>query len=591
MPPTAIPRVILDFEDKRTLYESRISATKSQVMAMDLNAALAKFANGGFFDTGLLPVGHQGGVLAIRGGFGHLQIVYQVEPGLYHTIWGRSERDQGAGYYDLAQPYRIWIADFYNGNISGARHFYSSVPCHGYDTKLFHVNLPNTNCKGYSGTGVGWMCLYHKDDTTKKTLPELIAYAYQRASGMEAYNDVNMSGTDGPRYYAAKGAPKHWTDAKEWQKKSLKDGFQWTLDPTLLLPVMVKSMDDQASGHDGKHHLTLGDAMNGTYNSYYQDTYPLKPIAAYQRGVLAEKYPTLASDFFLKCVQSDAQPAKNASIDGLRLGADFTALRTLPVSSVPFVPHGACDVCKKKVPNEELQLVFTDLPDTWVQYQAMIVDNKTGTDLKKVCAQCTDGVRMVKLRWMYEEASETDFVAMTPLYCSSIDENTWIYYGNDVLSSACPECGYKYPRYADLEGLDWHVWGRIDGMPTPIGCFSCQPHVACVVTTLNVRIEDTEEYTFVDYSQKPPTTYDAVVARWVIEGPNAQYKACACHMLTHNSRLSNVVYEGWPVCEGCTVKEGGDVLRYKSIFHDMEDAVQQVSVNGNINPVATTTLD
>jgi hypothetical protein len=144
------------------------------------------------------------------------------------------------------------------------------------------VNLPNINCKGYRGNGVGWICLYHNQDWSMMPFNERLARALERCSGIEVYNDANMSETDGPRFYASKGKPSYITNPREWEEKSQREGFEWTIDENLWIPITVKSRDEQGQHYDGEDAipLTLGDAIVGKYNAYYNDSYHPKPINA-----------------------------------------------------------------------------------------------------------------------------------------------------------------------------------------------------------------------------------------------------------------------------------------------------------------------
>ena len=236
----------------------------------DVAAFYQSFSQFASIDTGLLPLDGTG-VLAIRSAGPTTQIVTQHAPGMYHLNWGAHEGDRHARTYYVAQPYRIVIGDFENGNLLGARMFYSPVPITSPGNQLYHVNLPNINCKGYRGNGVGWICLYHNDDWSALPFNEKVSRFIERCSGVETYNDANMSETDGPRFYSSNGKPAYITDPSIWEEKSLQEGHAWTLDPDLWIPVLVKDMDNQAN-HDNKGQpLTLAMAMLGNYQAYYTD--------------------------------------------------------------------------------------------------------------------------------------------------------------------------------------------------------------------------------------------------------------------------------------------------------------------------------
>lgn len=553
-----IPSIVLDFEQKQALFESKMSKTKTQLHGADINDALIGLGSAGFFDTGLLPVGEGSGLLALRGGFGHLQIVYQVGPGIHQVIWGRSEGDQSAGYWQLAQPYRIWVADFFKGNISGARHFYSLTPVYDETTPLFHVNLPNTNCKGYSGTGVGWMCLYHHDDTSNYNVKQLIEYAFQRASGGEAYNDANMSNTDGPRYYAAKGAPKYFTDPAAWQKKSQQDGWEWTLDDELLQPIFVEGPDSQEK-HGGHHRLTIDDVMNGTYYSSYPhkkiDVYPLKPIAALKRGVLADKYPDLVADFVRQSIQRIAKPLTGS------LAAKFdtnmeriaAALVGYQVSVRPPVPHVDCHVCKSNVPEDTVTMVVVDFPTN--------LEALTEVQQVPVCGACESKVVEARIDFLYSRGPDHNGPSIEPV--KTLIHLTTVYDGfprfvsaNPDLLVSCPSCDNKYPMYMDDWSIDVSVWAYNNETKTEFlaGCTTCTPHFYCTISQKNISEHHKIVVDMMNYHLDPPQPYQTDVADYLVMGENSPFKICACGIASniqlHSQELQ---HEGSPVCTGCVV--------------------------------------
>lgn len=248
----------------------------------DLSSFYVSFSQSAYFDTGLLPVDGSG-LLSIRTAGNHTQIAYQHKPGMYYINWGSYEGDRDAIKYYVAQPYRIVIADLLNGNIYGARTFYSPIPITHPLTPLYHVNLPNINCKGYRGNGVGWICLYHNEDITAYPFNEKLAKILDRCSGTEAYNDQNMKETDGPRFYQQNFKPSHLSNPEEWQAYSDTHGYEWTLDPDLWIPVLVKDRDHQDQHYKDGQPLTFADALIGNYQAYYTDSTIPKPVNAIVR--------------------------------------------------------------------------------------------------------------------------------------------------------------------------------------------------------------------------------------------------------------------------------------------------------------------
>lgn len=261
-------------------------AVRSTVKSFNLDHVTEKdivsfynhFSQFSAWDTGLLPVDGSG-ILSIRTAGIYTQFAYQHKPGLYHINWSKSEGSAASAYY-LAQPYRIIICDMKEGNLLGARMFYSPYPITNPSQPLYHVNLPNTNCKGYRNNGVGWQCLYQNEDWSALPLNERIVRFIERCSGVETFNDGNMSETDGPRFYRENNKPEFLWNPILWQQKSEEDGFEWTLDESLWIPVLVTDKDDQKK-HDPKGNpLTLADALVGDYRAYYYDDQETKPINA-----------------------------------------------------------------------------------------------------------------------------------------------------------------------------------------------------------------------------------------------------------------------------------------------------------------------
>lgn len=235
------------------------------------------------FRTGILPITGSG-ILSIQRALGYEQIIYQLEPSINLVKWGQYENDHAAKFYNLAMPWHIVIADFKNNNFVGARHFFSVNPIFDWSQPLLATNLPNTNTTGYRGNSMGWVCLYHTLDTRHMTFNERLHYAVARIHGVaEPYNDNNMSETDGPRFYQQRKAPSFMWDPKTWADKSKKEGFEWTLDESLWIPLMTHPLT--ANGHHEKYWehpdaipYTLDIAANHPYSAYYHDHDYVKPF-------------------------------------------------------------------------------------------------------------------------------------------------------------------------------------------------------------------------------------------------------------------------------------------------------------------------
>lgn len=265
-------------DSKDLVFQSKVNAfNQDHITSKDLKSFYINFSKSTYFDTGLLPVDGSG-LLSIRTAGPHTQIGYQHKPGMYYINWGGYEGDPNAAKIYVAQPYRIVIADIYNNNILGARTFYSPIPITYPEAPLYHVNLPNINCKGYRGNGVGWICLYHTEDISSYPFNEKVAKIIERCSGVEAYNDANMSETDGPRFYAQHGKPIHITNPSKWEEYSAKNDISWTLDPDLWIPVLVKDIDHQDQHDPDGIPLTYAGALLGDYQAYYTDPIRPKPV-------------------------------------------------------------------------------------------------------------------------------------------------------------------------------------------------------------------------------------------------------------------------------------------------------------------------
>lgn len=268
---------IKDGEISLSLAGGTVGTTRSA----DVENFVAELGKTAPFNTGWMPPG----VRMFTQAGQRAQAIIECQPGINLTWWGEHESDTNAKLYELAQPYRVIIADFMNNVFYGARMFYSPVPINGPDTPLYHANVPNLNCRGYGGNGVGWICLYHNNLVEQhRTIGEKIAQVIERCSGAEAYNNANMSETDGPRFYSDHGKPDWLTHPIYWEKKSLDEGYEWTLDDDLWIPVLVKDKDNQDKHYDNGQHLTIGMAAEGGYMAYYSDTAELTPAQKFRQG-------------------------------------------------------------------------------------------------------------------------------------------------------------------------------------------------------------------------------------------------------------------------------------------------------------------
>lgn len=265
-------------EDKAQLVEELAGVEKTT--DMDIETFYKNMSVHASFDTGILPV--QGsGLLSLRSALGYMQTAYIYEPGIYYINWGARERDPNAKTYACAQPYRIVISDYYQGKVLGSRTLYSTLPIISGDEQLYHVNVPNLVCRGYGqGNCLGWLCLYHRDSDYKEKFRDKLNHMLDRSSGIETFNDGNMSSTDGPRFYKMmyqKSHPKNFNDfdylwdPAAWEKKTKADGFEWTVNDKLWIGIECDGVDEQWCHVEGGVPLTFNRALYGHYSAYYQD--------------------------------------------------------------------------------------------------------------------------------------------------------------------------------------------------------------------------------------------------------------------------------------------------------------------------------
>jgi hypothetical protein len=304
---------LIQDQDKYVAVRSTVkSMNLDHVTDKDLSSFFTNFSKYAHFDTGLLPLDGTG-LLAYRQAGNHAQIVVQTAPAVSRILWGQSEGGKVQTYF-LAQPYKIYIGDILDGNFYGARIFYSYNPITSPSQELYHTNLPNMNCRGYRGNAVGWVCLYHTSDWSNIPLGEKVARLIERCSGDEAYNDGNMSETDGPRFYAMNGKPSYVTDPTEWEKKTTEEGFLWTLNEGTWIPVLVQDQDNQDKHYEGGVPLTLGMALTGDYQAYYTDNIKTKPV-----NKIARKDKSFDEDYVFSLVKKSYELSrlKEAKPDNL----------------------------------------------------------------------------------------------------------------------------------------------------------------------------------------------------------------------------------------------------------------------------------
>jgi hypothetical protein len=278
------PDTNIVLNSSKIIVPFEIAPGVSQDREIDIEDFVRNISSQAMIDTGLIPVTDTG-LISLRQLGKYRQITYQIGPGMNYITWGESEGQREKRTYYVASPYRIIIADLFDGDLLGARMFYSTEPITHPGQVLNHINLPNVNCRGYGkGNGVGWLCLYLRESWKSLDISSQIHAIVERAGGGEAYNDGNMSETDGARFYSDyKPNLKYVYNPALWEKKSKREGYDWVFDPENWINVKVKSADDQGCHFDEGVPYTIDMAMRGTYKAYYSDAAPLKPINALSR--------------------------------------------------------------------------------------------------------------------------------------------------------------------------------------------------------------------------------------------------------------------------------------------------------------------
>lgn len=398
------------------------------------------FSSQALFETGILPV-EGSGTLSIRNGLNATQIVFQHAPGVHRVVWGSHEYDAHAEHYMVAMPYRIVIMDLQDGVLLGARHFYSIDPIFHWDQPLYHMNVPNINCRGYGqNNGVGWICLYHQHTFPRNgTLGEKMLNILERAGAGEAYNDANMDETDGARFYQQYRHDQIYLyDPHEWETKTKLEGYEWALQPDLWIPVLVEGLDSQNKHCHTGIPFTLGMATHGQYSAYYSDTETLKPFNAAQRGELTAKKIIQNLKFVASSVPTIPAPVKK--VEGLEISK--TELSNTIVSLT-------CAMCKT-------DHVVAQLVNPFGVTIYTPAFHKVGDEM--ICGQC------------FEDNSTFCAVCNTQTYFSALHylEDQFIC-KSCVEPHVCPNCGEQWISQSNLvPSIDadenWQGW---------LGCSSC----------------------------------------------------------------------------------------------------------------------
>ena len=459
-------------ESNNLIFRSKVNSFNlDHVTDKDIASFYTSFSQYSYFDTGLLPLDGTG-LLGIRKAGNHTQVIYQYKPGMYYINWGAYEKDSDYTKYYLAQPYRIVLIDFLDNNLLGARTFYCVEPANHGAVQLYHVNLPNINCKGYRGNGVGWICLYHNEDWSQLSFNDRLNRALERCSGVEVYNDANMNETDGPRFYAQNNMPEYVSIPEQWQKKSELEGYEWTLDSSQWLPILVKDRDHQEKHYENGSPLTLVDAITGNYSAYYGDTFLPKPINAITRSDLNIEISQI-TNWFVKSFNSSST---------IFAGIDPYSSSTVYKEEIALTSFGTAslfDQEEQQDEDEEQQdedqedeesendpnLTFCPMSQTWVSlidcgpHIECIVDED---DIyHQVCMNCVNNNGMnyvyVKNAMKFYSPSSKDIIhdqQLDEYYLISAIKNPW---------TVCTNCTSVHISL-DPNKLVVNVWDRTGGI-------------------------------------------------------------------------------------------------------------------------------
>jgi hypothetical protein len=436
-----------------------------------LTSFYEKMSGGALFDTGILPL-EGTGVLAIRQAGNHTQFVFQHKPDVYRVIWGRSERDPSAKNYYVAQPYRIVIGDHMDGELLGARHFYSPVPITMPGQPLYHCNVPNLNCKGYRGTSVGWICLYRRNNYGGLDLGQKINQTIVRASGDEAYNDANMSSTDGARFYQNAGKPKYTWDPTAWEAKTKKDGVDWVLDQDLWIPIKVTDMDHQDAHDPNGVPFTLEMAMLGEYHAYYTDAKELKMINRFARDDVdaptgEEIHTKVIAPAFASAEKTAAKAKpkiKTTTIPGVTGTVKTTKVAKKTTATKKTAAKKTAAVKKNLSDTGNITVTVPFVPPANMKNcmhcgWAFNENNVTAVVGGSICGACSMSGHLVECKC----CSKNQYKSNTFLHTDG-----WLYCFDKNTVSPCFNCGKVYlnPSANELR---------------PDGCISCDTYTPCAV--------------------------------------------------------------------------------------------------------------
>ena len=507
--PDKVNYSIVEAEAGHLSVQSKVTSFGlDHVTEKEIVSFYSNFSQYAAWDTGLLPV-EGSGILSLRTAGEYTQFAYQHKPGLYHVNWAAIEGGRATSYY-VAQPYRIIICDMKEGNLLGARMFYSPYPITHPSQNLYHVNLPNINCKGYRGNAVGWICLYQNEDWSNLPLNERIARFIERCSGVETYNDANMYETDGTRFYKERSKPSYIWDPIQWQEKSANEGFEWTLDESLWIPVLVQSMDSQDKHSNNGVNLTFADALVGDYQAYYYDKQHTKPINAVIRPDKS------LSDKEVMAYFTKSYTVSNTKTNHL-LNNTFEASNNIKDSNGSSVFTGSSLLNSPESHSLEDEDVFncSCCNETYSSEEVECNEDFYGND---VCYSCFNEY------YVYVESAQGHFNSEDSkiYYASNLNQDGYYHEDYDTIIT-CDSCSdvyaceknfhpkgiYKiedlgsYYCYSCASQYYTDEYNEDEGFPEPTQCFKCHSNVF-PEKLHNSTIKTLISNAYLDYTQDPP---------------------------------------------------------------------------------------
>lgn len=536
---------IVESDQGNLAVQSKIeSFGLDHITQKDIVSFYGNFSQYAAWDTGLLPV-EGSGILSIRTAGEYTQFAYQHKPGLYHVNWAAYEGGTATSYY-VAQPYRIILCDMKEGNLLGARMFYSPYPITHPSQPLYHVNLPNINCKGYRKNAVGWICLYQNEDWSSLPLNERIVRFIERCSGVETYNDANMSETDGTRFYKEMNKPEFLWNPVSWQQKSIEEGFTWTLDETLWIPVLVQSMDQQDMHYHKGVPLTLADALVGDYRAYYYDDKETKPINAVIRPDKSLSDKEVMSYFAKSYTVSDTKTNH-------LLNNTFQASNDLKSSKGSSVFTGSTLIDSPESHQNSDYFTCSNCGD---DYDSSEVEKHNDYYDNDVCYHCFNET------YVYIESADGYFHSEDSniVYASNSYHDGYYHCDFDNILS-CVSC-------SEVHASDKHSWPKgiypvdedgnlVDPLePHSTYCYDCLTHMywaksypaqqcfKCTASVYPDRLPQTVVSTFVtnachDYTQDPPQSKKTVEQSYICIkcSHKKDFHICPCGMVFLGSNI------------------------------------------------------